>query len=189
MITTKNLSHCGLTFLLLFGFWILLSGRRDAMHLGLGLVCSLLVALFSHDLLITSNLDIRSRLRIFIRFIPFLGWLVFQIIIANIDVARRVIDPRMPLSPGIIKLSSRLKGDMALTTLANSITLTPGTMTLDVVGSDFYIHCLAVEDAEKSLDIEGEFERQVERLWGEGFKVPGSRFSGSPPSPTVNREP
>jgi len=55
---------------------------------------------------------------------------------------------------------------VALTTLANSITLTPGTMTVDVVGSDFYVHCLAVEDEEKLLEIERDFERHVERLFG-----------------------
>ncbi len=82
---------------------------------------------------------------------------------------------------------------MARTTLANSITLTPGTMTVDVVGSDFYIHCLAVEDEKKLLDIEREFEQQVERLfvvqsresrvesqesgvWGGGLQTPDSRL-------------
>ncbi|MCL0056159.1 Na+/H+ antiporter subunit E [Dehalococcoidia bacterium] len=163
MTKLKNTSGFWLTFILLFGFWLLLSGQMDIMHLGLGLVCSLLVALFSHDLLIKEG----TRLTIFMRFIPFLGWLVLQIIIANINVARRVIDPKMPILPGIIKFRSNLKSDVAQTTLANSITLTPGTMTVDVVGGDFYIHCLAIEDEEKILDIERKFERQVERLFGD----------------------
>ncbi|MCL0036259.1 Na+/H+ antiporter subunit E [Dehalococcoidia bacterium] len=163
MTKLKNASGFWLTFILLFGFWLLLSGRMDIMHLGLGLVCSLLITLFSHDLLIKEG----TRLAIFMRFIPFLGWLVFQIIIANINVARLVLDPRLPLRPGIIKLNSRLKSDVAQTMLANSITLTPGTMTVDVVGGDFYIHCLAIEDEEKILDEERKFERQVERLFGD----------------------
>ncbi|MCL0037237.1 Na+/H+ antiporter subunit E [Dehalococcoidia bacterium] len=166
MTKLKNASGFWLTFiLLLFGFWVLLSGQMDMMHLGLGLVCSLLVALFSHDLLIKDSGGILRPLVILIRFIPYLGWLVFQIIIANINVARLVLDPRLPLRPGIIKLNSRLKSDVAQTTLANSITLTPGTMTVDVVGGDFYIHCLAIEDEEKILDEERKFERQVERLF------------------------
>ncbi|MCL0095144.1 Na+/H+ antiporter subunit E [Dehalococcoidia bacterium] len=164
MTKLKNASGFWLT-LILFGFWLLLSGQMDIMHLGLGLVCSLLVALFSHDLLIKDSEGTFRPLVILIRFIPYLGWLVFQIIIANINVARLVLDPRLPLRPGIIKLNSRLKSDVAQTTLANSITLTPGTMTVDVVGGDFYIHCLAIEDEEKILDIEREFERQVERLF------------------------
>ncbi|MCL0064075.1 Na+/H+ antiporter subunit E [Dehalococcoidia bacterium] len=167
MTKLKNASGLWLTFILLFGFWLLLSGQMDIMHLGLGLVCSLLVALFSHDLLIRDSGGILRRLAIFMRFIPYLGWLVFHIIIANINVARLVLDPRLPLRPGIIKLNSRLKSDVAQTTLANSITLTPGTMTVDVVGGDFYIHCLAIEDEEKILDEERKFERQVERLFGD----------------------
>ncbi|MCL0104083.1 Na+/H+ antiporter subunit E [Dehalococcoidia bacterium] len=167
MTKLKNASGLWLTFILLFGFWLLLSGQMDIMHLGLGLVCSLLVALFSHDLLIRDSGGILRPLVILIRFIPYLGWLVFHIIIANINVARRVIDPKMPILPGIIKFRSNLKSDVAQTTLANSITLTPGTMTVDVVGGDFYIHCLAIEDEEKILDIERKFERQVERLFGD----------------------
>jgi len=170
MTKLKNVSGFWLTFITLFGFWLLLSGRLDMMHLGLGLVCSLLVALFSHDLLIRDSGGTLRRLVIFIRFIPFLGWLVLQIIIANIDVARRVVDPKMPILPGIIKFRSNLKSDVAQTTLATSITLTPGTMTVDVVGGDFYIHCLAIEDEEKILDGEREFERQVERLFGDKVK-------------------
>jgi multicomponent Na+:H+ antiporter subunit E len=163
----KNIISIFLTFIILFGFWMLLAGWLDMMHLGLGLVCSLLVALFSHDLLIKDSEGILRRLVIFIRFIPFLGWLVWQIIIANINVARLVIDPKMPILPGILKFRSNLKSDVAQTMLANSITLTPGTLTLDVVGSDFYIHCLAIKDEEKILDEEREFERQVERVFGD----------------------
>lgn len=137
------------------------------MHLGFGLASSLLVALFSHDLLIrdSGSGNTLHWLGIFLRLIPFLGWLLWQIIIANIDVARRVIDPKMPIRPGIVKIRSNMKSDLAQTTLANSITLTPGTMTLDIVDGDIYIHCLAIEDEEKILKSEREFERQVERLF------------------------
>jgi multicomponent Na+:H+ antiporter subunit E len=164
----KNIVSILLTFIVLFGFWLLLSGQMDMMHLGFGVVCSLLVALFSHDLLIRDSRDIFRRLGIFIiRFIPFLGWLIWQIIIANIDVARRAINPKMPIFPGIIKFRSNLKSDVAQTILANSITVTPGTMTVDVVGNDFYIHCLAIENEEELLAVERVFESQVERLFGD----------------------
>lgn len=159
----RSVFRFGLMFALLFGFWILLSGRLDAMHLGLGLLCSLLVALFSHELIRNPQ----GLGPVFTWFIPFLGWLIYEIIMANIEVARQVIHPRMPISPGIIKFRTDLKSDMALTTLANSITLTPGTMTIDIVGSDFYIHCLTIEDEEKVIAKEREFERQVKRLFGE----------------------
>jgi len=161
----KHLSRYWLTFVL-FGFWVLLSGRLDAMHLGLGFVSSLLVGRFSRDLLATDHAGAATGLRVLFRFIPYLGWLIHQIIIANIDVARRALSPSMPLFPGIIKFGSRLDSDIALTVLANSITLTPGTMTVDVVGKDVYIHCLAIEDEQKLLEIEREFEKHVEKLFG-----------------------
>jgi multicomponent Na+:H+ antiporter subunit E len=166
MTKLKNGSRFWLTFILLFGFWLLLSGRLDMLHLGFGLVCSLLVAFFSRDLLMKSSKGVLRRLGILIKLIPFLGWLVFQIIMANLQVARLVINPKMPIRPGIIRFRSKLTGDVAQTTLANSITLTPGTMTLDIVEGDFYIHCLAIKDEEKILENEKGFERHVELLLG-----------------------
>jgi multicomponent Na+:H+ antiporter subunit E len=148
-------------------FWLLLSGRLDMLHLGFGLVCSFLVALVSHDLLMKDSKGILRRLVIPIRLIPYLGWLVFQIIMANLQVARIVINPKMPIRPGIIRFRSKLIGDVAQTTLANSITLTPGTMTLDIVEGDFYIHCLAIKDEAKILEDERGFERHVELLLGD----------------------
>lgn len=161
----KIVSGCLLT-LVLFGFWVLLSGQLDALHLGLGFVCSLLVGLFCRDLLKVGPGGPMGAIRVLIRSIPFLAWLIYQIVIANIDVARRAISPRMPISPGIIKFTSRLESDIALATLANSITLTPGTMTLDIIGKDLYIHCLTVEDEQQLLEIERSFEKHVENLFG-----------------------
>jgi multicomponent Na+:H+ antiporter subunit E len=166
-LNLKNIASIFLTFIVLFGFWLLLSGLLDMMHLGFGLISSFLVALVSHDLLIKDSKGIFPRLGILIRLIPFLGWLVYQIILANIQVARIVINPKMPIRPGIIKFRSNLKSDVAQATLANSITLTPGTMTLDIVGGDFYIHCLAIKDEEKLLEEERGFERHVELLLGD----------------------
>jgi multicomponent Na+:H+ antiporter subunit E len=70
----------------------------------------------------------------------------------------------MPIRPGIVRFRSRLTGDIPQTTLANSITLTPGTMTLDIIEGDYYIHCLAITDEEKILEDERGFERHVELL-------------------------
>lgn len=165
----KDIVGIFLTFIVLFGFWIFLSGLLDAMHLSMGIICSILVALYSHDLLIRGSHSIIGRVGISLRFIKYGFWLLSQIFMANIDVARRVLDPKLPISPGIIKFSSRLKSDVALTTLANSITLTPGTLTMDIIGEDYYIHCLATEHGENLLkgDFE-DFEEHVEHVFGEG---------------------
>lgn len=168
MVASADLKNASIYWLtpVLFGFWVLLSGQLDFMHLGFGFVCSLLVALFSRNLLPTGQAGVLDGLRVFGRSIPYIGWLVYQIIIANIDVARRAISPQMPLFPGIIRFTSHLESDVALATLANSITLTPGTMTVDVVGKDLYIHCLAIEDEQKLLEIERDFEKHVKVLFG-----------------------
>lgn len=165
-MNSKNIVGIFLTFIVLFGFWVFLSGRLDVMHLSLGIICSFIVALYSHDLFIRGSGSIIGRAGILIRFIKYGFWLIYQIFIANIDVARRVLDPKMPISPGIIKFSSRLKSDIALTTLATSITLTPGTLTMDIIDGDYYIHCLATEYGEGLL--KGDFEKHMEHVFGEG---------------------
>jgi multicomponent Na+:H+ antiporter subunit E len=152
--------------LVLFGFWVLLSGRFDAMHLAFGLGSALLVSWFSRSLAALGRTEPLGGVRTLMRLVPYVGWLIYQIIIANIDVARRAISPRLPIYPGIIKVTSRFDSDLALTALANSITLTPGTMTVDVVGKDLYIHCLAIEDEQKVMEVERDFEEHVERLFG-----------------------
>jgi multicomponent Na+:H+ antiporter subunit E len=70
---------------------------------------------------------------------------VFQLVLSNIDIAFRVLSPKIPLNPGFIKISTDLKGDFAKLTLANSITLTPGTLSVDIDGSDIYIHTVDVK--------------------------------------------
>ncbi len=71
-----------------------------------------------------------------------------EIIKANIDVARIVLHPRLPIEPSIVKFKTTLKGDTAKVSLANSITLTPGTITMDIIGDTFYVHALTREAAE-----------------------------------------
>ncbi len=61
---------------------------------------------------------------------------------ANFQVARIVINPKLPVNPGIVKFKSSLKSDFAKMVLANSITLTPGTLTVDLIEDEFYIHWL-----------------------------------------------
>ena len=74
-----------------------------------------------------------------------------EVLIANIQVAIIALSPKMAIQPHIVDYRSKLKGEMFLTILANSITLTPGTMSVDIVGSDFKIHCLNEKYAQ-SLD-------------------------------------
>jgi len=68
-----------------------------------------------------------------------------ELLKANFDVARRVITPSLPINPGIIKFKSNLKSDYAKMVLANSITLTPGTLSIDIIDDTFYVHWIDVK--------------------------------------------
>ncbi len=99
-----------------------------------------------------------KRYILFIVYIPYFLWLCLK---ANLDVAFRVIHPELPINPGIVKVKTSLKSDIARTFLANSITLTPGTLTVDMKDDVLYIHWIAVESSdieEASKAIVAKFE-------------------------------
>jgi len=101
-----------------------------------------------------------------IRFFVYLPWILYQIVIANIDVAKRVLNPRMPIEPDYVTFKSYLKSDLSKTVLANSITLTPGTITVDIDGGNtFLIHAIAKPPADDLL--EGTMERKVAHVFME----------------------
>jgi len=92
-------------------------------------------------------------------YIPVFIW---KLLLANFDVARRVLSPKIPLNPGIVKIKTGLKGDFGKLTLANSITLTPGTLSIDVEGDSLYVHTVDVKgksEAENQANISGPFEK------------------------------
>lgn len=92
------------------------------------------------------------RLLWLVLYIPVFAWACLK---ANLDVAYRVIHPEKPLKPGIIKVKTILKSDLAKTFLANSITMTPGTMSVDIIDDTLYIHWIWIrdEDLEKATKI------------------------------------
>lgn len=132
-----------ITFMIMFLFWIVMSGRFDWFHLSLGVISSAIVSYISHDLLFK---DIRNKYRHIeaARFIKYIPWLFYQIVVANFYVAFLVLDPMMSerMDPRIIKFKTRLKKEMSLVTFGNSITLTPGTITV-LIKEGCYI-CFAV---------------------------------------------
>lgn len=102
------------------------------------------------------------------RVISFMGFALWSIVKSNIDVARIVIRPRLNIRPGIIAIPLDVKSEAGITLLANLITLTPGTVTLDV-SSDrrtIYVHCIDIQDADAIRDdIKQSFERRVMELF------------------------
>ncbi|MBI4495363.1 MAG: Na+/H+ antiporter subunit E [Deltaproteobacteria bacterium] len=152
-------------FSLLFAFWVILSGFFDPFHLSLGVICSALISYVSHDLLFTGT-TLRQRHLIWKNFALYLPWLIYQIYLANLHVVYLVWHRRLPIDPQIIRFKTRFEGDLVRVTLANSITLTPGTITLDIRDGEFFVHALSGKVAEDLLG--GEMQDRVGRIYGEG---------------------
>ncbi len=144
-------------------FWILLSGYFDFMHLFLGVISCLFVSFSSHNLLI-GDIDISDTSGKILRFFKYLPWLLYQILLANFDVVYRTLHPEMPIAPKIIKFKTNFKTDFARVILANSITLTPGTVTIDIKDGEFIVHAIAEAPAESLLS--GEMQERVKQIEG-----------------------
>ncbi len=138
-----------------FIIWILLTwpfvdGKIDLQVVAAGLIASVIVAVLFHEILPEEHHVFISPLRIFwfLVYVPVFFYYVFK---ANLDVVYRALHPKMPIKPGIVKIKTTLKTESGITALANSITLTPGTLTVDLTDDGFlYIHWINV----KSDDVE-----------------------------------
>jgi multicomponent Na+:H+ antiporter subunit E len=156
------------TFIILFVFWIFLSGQFDIFHLSLGVISCALVSQISGNLLFREK-TIRSAYPWeVLRFLKYLPWLLYQIVLANIHVAYLVLHPKMftLIDPHIIRFKVKLKTDIGLTTFANSITLTPGTITVLIHEESFYVHAINQKVADDLLT--GEMEDRVTQIYKEG---------------------
>ena len=105
------------------------------------------------------------RLFWFLLYIPYFTW---YLLIANLDVAYRVLHPDLPIRPGIVKFKTTLTTELAKTVLANSITLTPCTMTVDCIGDNMYIHGINVKgerEEEWYRNVAGRFEGFLRRAF------------------------
>ncbi|MDI6777015.1 MAG: Na+/H+ antiporter subunit E [Syntrophales bacterium] len=153
------------TFFILLTFWILMSGLFDPWHFTIGIIACALVAYMSHDFLFK---DIRSKNKHLevIRFIKYLPWLFYQIVIANLHVAYLALHPNMAklIDPHIIKFKTTLKKDLSLVTFANSITLTPGTITVLIEEDRYYVHAISWYVAES---LPGDMEKKVGHIFME----------------------
>jgi len=149
-----------MTFLVLLTIYMFLASFT-VYELILGSIVS---AILSALIVNTVNYELDIRLPyLLIKFIViYLPVFIFKLILANLDVARRVLSPKIPLKPGIVKIKTNLKGDFGKLTLANSITLTPGTLSLDIVDDYLYVHTVEVKgtnEVENQEQISGSFEK------------------------------
>ena len=153
------------TFVVMFMFWTTLSGKFDLFHLSMGVFSSGLVAWLSHDLLFEGHTKkLGATLIEIARFLRYLLWIFGQIVLANLHIAGLSLSvyPKKKLDPHIIKFKTSLKTNFARFVLANSITLTPGTVSVRIEEDTFYVHALTRRSAgDLAGDGPGEMERWV----------------------------
>ncbi len=147
-------------FFILLVIWLALTSTFQWQEFIVGISLSLALALFLNKNYIELGLPTLSIKKITFLIVYFIVLFV-EIIKANFDVAYRVIHPKMPIKPGIVVIKTGLKQDIAKLILANSITLTPGTFTLDILGDTLLIHWIYVRS---------ENEEEATRIIGERFE-------------------
>jgi len=150
-----------------FGLWVLLFWSLDPWVLGLGAIFALLIGTYLGDVFPDRLHKLLSPRRWFFLMV-YLPYFLWYCIRANLDVALRVLHPDVLIRPGIVKVRTTLTNDTAITFLANSITLTPGTLTVDVDGQDFYIHWINIDTddvRQRSAEICGKFEPLLRRIF------------------------
>ncbi len=159
----------------LFAYWLLLSGHFETWLVVSGAVLSVLVVGFCLFKGITDEegFPIEKLPRALIYW-PWLGW---QMVLSALNVSRLILHPRLPISPTMVKVDTLQDSAVGLTTYANSITLTPGTISVEVTerGKAIWIHAITRENAEGFAD--DEMNRRV--AWMDGVKEIGTGKSGT----------
>ncbi|TFH66203.1 MAG: cation transporter [Gemmatimonadales bacterium] len=144
----------------LFLFWLVLSGHYEPLILSFGVFSCALVTY------VAWRMDRADRFAFVVplsfRFVGFLAWLIKEIFLANVNVARIILKPNMPISPIMVPFKATQKSELGRMIYANSITLTPGTITTGTDGNLFRIHALTWHDVDGRE--EDEMDRRITAL-------------------------
>jgi multicomponent Na+:H+ antiporter subunit E len=154
-------------FILSLIFWLLITFRFTLPNFIVGSVAALLTTLIFGKYFIHNVYKFLQPQRYF--------WLILYLVIfiwaclkANLDVAYRVLHPAMPIKPGIVKVKTELRSEFARTILANSITMTPGTISVDIIDDVLYIHWIYVHSEDPDVYthiISGQFEKYIKKIF------------------------
>ena len=153
---------------LLFAFWMLLSGNTQPKFLTYGVLTAVIATWVSYPLLLVPNGDDTKRYFVFgvnpVKLVAYVIWLFWQLVLANIDVIRATVRPEIEIDPCVVRFRYQTDNPMARVVLANSITLTPGTVTMNVTE----VHALTVGAAEGLRS--GDMQKKVAWLYGEPYE-------------------
>jgi multicomponent Na+:H+ antiporter subunit E len=147
-------------FILITAIWLMMANKLDTAELFTGVLVSLLVVLLAAPHFTFLD-DIKFTRDMPLYLIRFVFVFVRALIEANIDMARRVLSPSLPIYPAVVEVHTELRSSLGKLLLANCITLTPGTLTIDVVGDTLQIHWI---DARDAMDIEHATRQIAERF-------------------------
>ncbi|MBL8201830.1 MAG: Na+/H+ antiporter subunit E [Chromatiales bacterium] len=143
--------------LALYAFWLLLSGHFEAFLLSAGAASALAVAWLSH------RMDLIDReghpVHLGPRALLYWPWLLAEIVRSAWDVSRIIVHPRLPISPTLVRFRPSQRTDLGRVILANSITLTPGTITIEASAEEFLVHALTEAGADALAT--GDMDRRV----------------------------
>ena len=161
------------TFVVCYLFWVLLTWSFTPQELAAGAVVSLAVALFSARFFIHSKAFwLFNPVKLAMALAFWFGTFMVEMVEANIDVAKRCFGGCKDVNPGIVKVPVDLQSDYGQAALANAITLTPGTITMDIAEEDgqtyYYIHWIDVQKPsgkEAGDAIKGTLEKGLRRVW------------------------
>jgi len=147
--------------LVLIVLWLLLSGIYIPLLLTLGVVCSVFVVVIAARMDVVDHEGHPIHLH-YGHYVVYMSWLVWQIVKANVDVTWRVLHPRLPISPTMRRFKTNQHTDLGQAIFANSITLTPGTITIDVSKDEIEVHALTQQAMQELLS--GEMDHRVSKL-------------------------
>lgn len=162
---------------ILFGFWLLLSGHYTGLLLSFGVVSTALVVYLAMRMDVVDHEGV--PLQVGGRFWMYVPWLLKEIWVANVNVAKIVLHPKLPISPIMVHFRGSQETDLGRFIYGNSITLTPGTITTGIDGNDFEIHALTFADVDGRE--EDEMDRRV--TWVERGHMPPAATTPEPDQP------
>jgi len=155
------------TFIIFFLVWLGFTTSFNLQELLAGVVISLLITILSYKTFTDYGLSFFQPKKLF-NIVKFIIVFLIALIKSNFDVARRVINPKLPINPGIVAYQTKLKSDTAKVFLANAITLTPGTLSVDVIDDILYIHWIDVISKDPKVifdEIGADFERILKEIF------------------------
>ncbi|NOR75204.1 MAG: Na+/H+ antiporter subunit E [Draconibacterium sp.] len=140
----EKLTRFSINWFFLMIVWIAFTTSFAAQELIVGGIATMLISFFTIPLFTCCTFKLLAPKQLFYM-VYYLVIFIRELIKSNVDVARRVITPSLPINPGIVKFKSELPTDFAKMILANSITLTPGTLSIDIIDDTFYVHWIDVK--------------------------------------------